>query len=70
MIGRDPGHRPRRRKPATTCLDWTERRPYLGGALGAAVLDSALARGWVRKTGDRTLAVTPAGRRALPGTAR
>jgi DNA-binding transcriptional ArsR family regulator len=58
---------PRRRKPATTCLDWTERRPHLGGALGAAVLDSALAHAWVRKTGDRTLTITPAGRRALPG---
>jgi DNA-binding transcriptional ArsR family regulator len=61
---------PRRRKPATACLDWTERRPHLGGALGAAVLDSALARGWVRKTGDRTLTITPAGRKALPRTPR
>jgi DNA-binding transcriptional ArsR family regulator len=60
---------PRRRKPATTCLDWTERRPHLGGALGAAVLDSALARAWVRKTGDRALVITPAGRKALPEAA-
>lgn len=38
------------------CLDWTERRPHLGGALGAAILDSALARGIVeRRPGTRAL---------------
>jgi DNA-binding transcriptional ArsR family regulator len=58
---------PRRRKPAITCLDWTEHRPHLGGALGAAVLDSALTHGWVRRTWDRVLTVTPAGLQALPG---
>lgn len=57
---------PRRRKPATTCLDWTERRPHLGGALGAAILGSALARGWIQKTGTRTLTVTDVGRKHLP----
>ena len=52
-------------KPATSCPDWTERRPHLG-ALGAAILDSALARAyWVRKTGHRTLTITPAGRKVL-----
>jgi len=57
---------PRRRKAATTCLDWTERRPHLGGALGAAVLDSALASSWVRKTAGRTLTVTDSGRAHFP----
>jgi DNA-binding transcriptional ArsR family regulator len=57
---------PRRRKPATTCLDWTERRPHLGGALGAAILDSALARGWVVRAGGRVLTVTGKGRERLP----
>lgn len=57
---------PRRRKPAVSCLDWTERRPHLGGALGAAVLGAALARGWVRETGTRTLTITDAGRAGLP----
>jgi DNA-binding transcriptional ArsR family regulator len=57
---------PRRRKPATTCLDWTERRPHLGGALGAAILDSALAAGWVRNAGGRILAIAPAGSTHLP----
>jgi DNA-binding transcriptional ArsR family regulator len=57
---------PRRRKPATTCLDWTERRPHLGGALGAAILDTALARGWVRRAEGRVLTVTAEGREHLP----
>jgi DNA-binding transcriptional ArsR family regulator len=38
------------------CPDWTERRPHLGGSLGRAILDSALAGGIVeRKSGTRTL---------------
>jgi DNA-binding transcriptional ArsR family regulator len=41
--------RARRRQFATACLDWTERRPHLGGALGAAVLDALRARGYVRR---------------------
>lgn len=65
-LGVDVAALPRRRKPATTCLDWTQRRPHLGGALGAAVLDSALAAGWVRRADGRALAVTSAGRRHLP----
>ncbi len=38
--------RGRRRMFAGGCLDWTERRPHLAGALGFAVLD-ALVRGGV-----------------------
>ena len=38
-----------RRRFATACLDWTERRPHLGGALGAAVLGALCARGYVRR---------------------
>ncbi len=51
-----------RRPLCRCCLDWSERRPHLGGSLGKAVLDLALARGWVRRprTG-RALAVTPPG---------
>jgi DNA-binding transcriptional ArsR family regulator len=40
-----------RRRFATACLDWTERRPHLGGALGAAVLTSLRARGYVARGG-------------------
>ncbi|MGW9210095.1 ArsR/SmtB family transcription factor [Embleya sp. NPDC055664] len=55
-----------RRPPVRACLDWTERRPHLGGAVGAALCAHALAVGWVTRIGTtRTLAVTPAGRQAL-----
>ena len=46
-----PAARASRRQFATACLDWTERRPHLGGALGAAVLESLKARGYVRRSG-------------------
>ncbi|HEX5468242.1 MAG TPA: metalloregulator ArsR/SmtB family transcription factor [Gaiellaceae bacterium] len=53
----------RRRSFARACLDWTERRPHLAGALGAAVADVFFARGWVRRLpGGRAVALSPAGR--------
>jgi DNA-binding transcriptional ArsR family regulator len=55
-----------RRRFACGCLDWSERRPHLAGALGAALLASALRRGWmIRDLNSRALAVTRKGRRAL-----
>lgn len=48
-----------RRHFATACLDWTERRPHLGGALGAAVLAALKARGYIRRrAGGRAVGVT------------
>src|SRR5438874_1246905 len=43
--------RPRkaRRVFAYGCLDWTERRPRLGGALGAAILEALAAAGVIRR---------------------
>ncbi|HKV99288.1 MAG TPA: helix-turn-helix domain-containing protein [Vicinamibacterales bacterium] len=58
--------RTRRRRFAFACLDWSERRPHLGGALGAALLELALKRRWVEQDLDsRSLDVTAAGRREL-----
>ena len=38
------------RRPLTrSCLDWSERRPHLAGALGAATLERLLAAGWVAR---------------------
>ena len=52
----------RRRLFARQCLDWTERRPHLGGALGAAFADRCFELGWVRRTpGVRAVVVTRAG---------
>jgi DNA-binding transcriptional ArsR family regulator len=58
-----------RRAFARACLDWTERRPHLAGALGAALADSVLERGWARRRpGDRGLLVTPQGEAGLAET--
>jgi len=55
-----------RRRFAFACLDWSERRPHLGGALGAALLELALRKRWVARDLDsRVLTVTAAGRRDL-----
>jgi DNA-binding transcriptional ArsR family regulator len=53
----------RGRRPLTrSCLDWSERRPHLAGALGAAVLQALLDDGWlVRRPRGRAVAVTPRG---------
>ena len=55
-----------RRRFACACLDWSERRPHLGGALGAAFLKTALRRKWVIPDLDsRALGVTSFGRREM-----
>jgi len=55
-----------RRRFAYACLDWSERRPHLGGGLAAAVLKIALKRRWVVQDLDsRALAVTALGRREI-----
>jgi DNA-binding transcriptional ArsR family regulator len=55
-----------RRRFAFACVDWSERRPHLGGALGAALLQILLRRRWiVRDPDSRALTVTSAGRREL-----
>ena len=56
-----------RRRFACACLDWSERRPHLGGALGAAWLQLSLRRGWVRQALDgRALTLTPKAQREMP----
>jgi DNA-binding transcriptional ArsR family regulator len=55
-----------RRRFAYACLDWSERRPHIGGALGAAVLHVALKRQWVSRDLDsRALTITSLGRREM-----
>lgn len=52
-----------RRPLCRVCLDWSERRSHLAGALGAALLDRMIELGWLRRNGvGRDLAVTPPGR--------
>jgi DNA-binding transcriptional ArsR family regulator len=53
-----------RRRFACPCLDWSERRFHVGGALGAAFLRLALKRKWLLQDLDsRALSITPHGRR-------
>jgi DNA-binding transcriptional ArsR family regulator len=48
------------------CVDWSEQRHHLAGALGAAVLARLLDAGWLRRTPvPRAVEPTPAGRAAL-----
>ncbi|WP_328890952.1 ArsR/SmtB family transcription factor [Streptomyces sp. NBC_00316] len=55
------------RRPAVRpCLDWTERRPHLAGAVGAALCRHAFDSGWIVPVGTtRAVTVTAAGREAL-----
>ncbi len=63
---RPDGARRSRRVLCRPCLDWSERRPHLAGALGAALCRLSFERGWIRRIeGSRAVAVTPAGRLAF-----
>ena len=56
----------KRRVFCRTCLDWSERRHHLAGALGAALLARFEELGWARRVpGSRVVAFNPAGEQAL-----
>jgi DNA-binding transcriptional ArsR family regulator len=55
-----------RRSFAHPCLDWSERRHHVAGALGAALLTRMVELGWLtRRPRHRAVRVEPAGRRGL-----
>ena len=55
-----------RRRFAFACLDWSERRPHLGGAIAAALLRVSFSRRWLAPDPDsRAVRVTALGRREL-----
>lgn len=58
--------RAERRVFARPCVDLTQRRPHLGGALGAALLDLFVEQGWIlRSPRSRVVSLTPKGSGAI-----
>jgi DNA-binding transcriptional ArsR family regulator len=58
--------RHQRRSFVKPCLDWTERRHHLAGALGAALLEKMMGEQWFRRVAhSRAVVVTPKGQQAL-----
>ena len=58
-----------RRRFAGACLDWTQRRPHLNGALGAAVTGRLLELGWLeRGPSRRAVKITGPGQDGLAAT--
>ena len=51
------------------CLDWTERRPHVAGAVGAALAKRCFNLGWLERMPDsQAVAVTSSGRRGFRET--
>jgi hypothetical protein len=58
-----------RRHFAGTCIDWTQRRRHLNGALAAAITSRLFELGWIeRAQRRRSVRVTPAGIEGLACT--
>jgi DNA-binding transcriptional ArsR family regulator len=55
-----------KRKFAYPCLDWSERKHHLGGALGAVLLNTIANKDWVRKIKQsREVIITGTGKKEL-----
>jgi len=56
----------RRRRFCRSCLDWTERRPHIGGAIGAALANRCFDLGWAERMKDsRAVIITAAGKQGF-----
>jgi hypothetical protein len=61
--------RARRRPLIRYCVDWSEQRHHLAGALGAALAERMLELRWIRRARrSRAVHVTDEGRRGLQET--
>ena len=64
-----PALRTSRRHFCRLCFDWTERRPHIAGALGAATTKRYFDLGWMeRMQRSHAVIVTPLGRRGFRET--
>jgi hypothetical protein len=58
--------RSQKRAPCRVCMDWSERRHHLAGAVGAALLARVIELGWaVRDRSSRAVYFRPHGERAF-----
>ena len=56
----------KRRQFAHTCLDWSERKYHLAGALGASLLNKIIALDWLRRKKDsRAFIITGKGQKGF-----
>lgn len=70
-LGFDLAHLRKGRRPlCRQCLDWSERRAHLGGALGAAVLSFVLERAWATREPGRVVRFSAEGVSAFVATFR
>jgi DNA-binding transcriptional ArsR family regulator len=61
-----PWPRGSRRRVSRLCLDWTERRPHIAGAVGAAITRRCFDLGWMERVKkSHAVTVTPLGRRGF-----
>jgi DNA-binding transcriptional ArsR family regulator len=59
----------KRRRFCRPCIDWSERRPHLGGAVGAALARRCFDLGWIARVKDsRAVAITASGRAGFRST--
>jgi len=64
-----PPRRSSRRHFCRLCLDWTERRPHLAGAVGAAIATRYFDLGWLERIKrSQAVIVTRSGRRGFQET--
>ena len=48
------------------CLDWSERRPHIAGAVGTALCTHCFESGWIRRVaGTRAVSITPKGQQVF-----
>jgi len=58
--------RAKRRIFCRPCMDWTERVPHIGGAVGAALANRCFELSWIKREDDsRALTITQTGRHGL-----
>ena len=65
-IDLDDGSKQKGRMVCRPCLDWSERRSHLAGAVGAALCKHCFSEGWIKHAaGSRAVTITVKGQRSF-----